>query len=224
MLQMSGKMWTAPLPAVPLRLENAFLEVRGSPDRIRKAHSVYFRFLFLPCLAAATPPCTTQTLTPARVPYVPSPLQLPLALLYFTPGGVFQTPFVSSIYLKHWKATSEKPGSGSPQPGPAAVCPIAPSSAQLCPSAGVHGQPQPRQELQPPLPLLGFAQTSCTIQWLKSSHSNCVIAPTAFTKCQSSQNSDTWYGVSLCSFGEGSLKTSHLIPVLMIMHNKEGHS
>lgn len=43
---MSGKMPTAPLPAEPLRLENVFLEVRGSPDRIRKAHSACFSFLF----------------------------------------------------------------------------------------------------------------------------------------------------------------------------------
>lgn len=64
MLQMSGKMWTAPLPAEPLRLENAFLEVRGSPDRIRKADSVCFSFLFLFSLAAATPPHTTHTNTP----------------------------------------------------------------------------------------------------------------------------------------------------------------
>lgn len=85
MLQMSGKMWVAPLPAEPLRLENAFLEVRGSPDRIRKAHSVSSNFLFLPCLAAVTPPCTPHTNTlPARVPYLPSHLQLPIALLYLT--------------------------------------------------------------------------------------------------------------------------------------------
>lgn len=157
MLQMSGKMWTAPLPAVPLRLENAFLEVRGSPDRIRKAHSVYFSFLFLPCLAAATPPCTPHTNThPSQGPVLSLPLAASHSPFVFHSGGLFQTPFVSSISLKHWKATSKKPGSGSPPPGPAAACPIAPSSAppqeptgspgpgrscsHLCPCLSLHRQ------------------------------------------------------------------------------------
>lgn len=114
-------------------------------------------FYFCPAwLQLHLPAPHTQTLTPARVLYFPSPLQLPIALLYFTPGGLFQTPFVSSISLKHWKATSKKPGSGSPPPGPAAACSIAPSSAppqeptgspgpgrscsHLCPCLALHRQ------------------------------------------------------------------------------------
>lgn len=139
MLQMSGKMWTAPLPAEPLRLENAFLEVRGSPDRIRKAHSVCFSFLFLPCLAAATPPCTPHTNTPpARVPYLPSHLQLPIALLYLTPGRPFSNSFcqlllfetLESYQQEAWlQLPAASAGNGLPRPLPGSGPPQGPTGS-----------------------------------------------------------------------------------------------
>lgn len=96
MLQMSGKMWTTPLPAEPLRLENAFLEVRGSPDRIKKAHSVCFSFLFLPCLAAVTPPC----------PPPPPPNQGPVPSLPLTAS---HSPFVFDSWEAFYKLLLSAP-------------------------------------------------------------------------------------------------------------------
>ena len=93
----------------------------------------------------------------------------------------FQTPFVSSISLKHWKATSKKPGSGSPPPVLAAACPVLCQALPLCRSPQT-APARAGQEPQPPLPLPSFTQTSRTIQWLNSLHSNCFIAPTSIHK------------------------------------------
>lgn len=137
MLQMSGKMWTTPLPAEPLRLENAFLEVRGSPDRIKKAHSICFSFLFLPCLAAVAPPCPPPPPPQTRVPYLPSHLRLPIALLYLTPGRPFTNSFCQLHLFERlesyqWEAWLRLPtaGAGSSLPGPCQALPLRRSPRQ----------------------------------------------------------------------------------------------
>lgn len=199
MLQMSGKMWTTPLPAEPLRLENAFLEVRGSPDRIRKAHSVCFSFLFLPCLAAVTPPCPPQT----RVPYLPSHLRLPIALLCLTPGR----PFTNSFCQLHLFETLESyqreawlrlptAGAGSSLPGPCQALPLRRSPGQAWSGLGrSHSHHLPRSAShRQVVPFRGSTACTATALW----------HPPAFTKRQRSQNSDTCYRVSLHSFGEKS--------------------
>lgn len=144
-------------------------------------------FYFLPCLAAATPPCTPHTNThPSQGPVLSLPLAASHSPFVFHSRRTFSNSFCQ-LHLfetlesyqqeaRLWLPTARASSSVS-------HCPI------LCPSTGAHGQPWPRQELQPPLPLLVFAQTSCTVQWLSSAHSNCFIAPIAFTKCQSSQKS-----------------------------------
>lgn len=177
MLQMSGKMWTAPLPAEPLRLENAFLEVRGSPDRIRKAHSVCFSFLFLPCLAAVTPPCPPQNQGP-----IPS---LPLTASH--------SPFVFDSWEAFYKLLLSAPSLWNTGKLPARSLAPAPHRRcwqQLATSLPGSAPPQePRaalvragQEPQPPSPLLSFTPRSCAVQGLNSLHSNCFMAPTSIHK------------------------------------------
>lgn len=224
MLQMSGKMWTAPLPAEPLRLENAFLEVRGSPDRIRKAHSVCFSFLFLPCLAAAAAPapCTHPPHSPPSHGPIPSlPLTASHSPFVFDSWEAFFKLLLSAPSL--WNTGKLPARSLAPAPHRQCWQQLAWSSARLCPSAGAHGQPQPKPGWSHPCPcpasdrqVVPFSgSTACTATALQH--------PPAFTKCQSSQNSNTCYRVSLHNFREESLKRSHFIPVLMIIQDKEGH-
>lgn len=208
MLQMSEKMWCAPLPAEPLRLEKALLEVRGSPDRIRKAHSVCSDILFLPCLAAATPPCTPRTNTlPARVPYLPSHLQLPTVLLYLTPGRLFSNFFGSSISLKHWKATSEKPGSGCLPPVLAAACSI------LCQALPLGRSPGAAPATPAPAHLhMGSSERSVDQRLCSTcQHSQSARDPQTLTPVTE---------LPYTALGRNHQKIFYLMFVFMIMHDK----
>lgn len=217
---MSGKMRCAPLPAEPLRLENALLEVRGSPDRIRKAHSVCSKVLFLPCLAAATPPCTPCTNTlQATVPYLPSHLQLPTALLYLTPGRLFSNFFwqlhlFETLESYQGEAWLQLPVTSA---GSVLLCPV-PGSAPLqeptgSPSPSWAGAPAPPAPAQLHLGNSVFqGSRACTVTALQH-------LP-AFTKSQSSLNSDAGYRAPLHSFGEESSKIFYFTLVFMITHDK----
>lgn len=81
---------------------------------------------------------TPHTQTPPQPGFrtFPHTYSFPQSFCIWLLGGLFQTPFVSSISLKHWKATSKKPGSSSPLPVLAAVCPV------LCQALPLQRSPQ----------------------------------------------------------------------------------
>lgn len=129
MLQMSGKMPAALLPAEPLRLENGFfLEVGGSPDRIRKAHSVCFSFFlfFLAPLGCSyislRPPWAPPRLPPHRASHSPSCLTLgDVASLLLSMPSLWEAgrPPASSLApapcCRHWQRLGQAPATqGNP--------------------------------------------------------------------------------------------------------------
>lgn len=188
-----------------------FWKSEGLQTRLGKHIVSALMFYFCPAwLQLHLPAPHARTPSQATVPYLPSHLQLPTALLYLTPGRLFSNFFGSSISLKHWKAPSEKAGSGCLPPVLAASCSVLCQALPLCRS------PSP----SPPCPC---SPSSAQLRVFRRSIAWTVTALQhlpQFIKCQSSLNSDTGYRVLLHSFGEESSKIFYFMLLFMIMHDK----